>query len=121
MQSGNELAIWNLKNKLVDFKVRFVERMNAAFTCSNGIVCIPRLANGCLLKFGQDPAGCMKNHLTKGVEDKFFPSLNCLRNKFELSYGNSFYLEIDEAIVNWSAYSKKLPISACYHDYLVRD
>jgi hypothetical protein len=90
---------------MVDFKVRFVERMNAAFTCSNGIVCIPRLVNGCLMKFGQDPAGCMTNHQPKEnqSENKFFPNLNCLRNKYELSYGDKFYLEIDEALVNWSA------------------
>ena len=98
--------------------------MNAAFTCSNGIVCIPRFVNGCLMKFGQDPAGCMENHKPKlnQPENKFFPNLNCLRNKFELSYGGKhFYLAVDEALVNWSAQTKFLPISVYYNDYLIRD
>ena len=52
IQSINCITIFNILNGQIDYKVAFLYNMNIDVTVSETFVCVPRIENGVLLKFG---------------------------------------------------------------------
>jgi len=53
IQTDRDLTIFNVENRKIDFKVKFIYSMNVEITVSQGYVAVPRSKSGVLLEFGE--------------------------------------------------------------------
>ena len=137
VQSIRGITIFNVKNKSIDIKVKFIEDCMIDLTTGFGMIAVPRTKNGILLDFGsfQDSDQIkiqLRTQKTRGKnkpnggKNKQISHLNQLIDQFKAIYPSIWtsdpnsqgYICIDESMVDWSSKKKLLPVGIKYPDYI---
>ena len=99
------LTVFNVVEKRVDFKFKFVDKYNFDISLSKGVVSLPRKQNGIIIDFGLDLDELDKYKSVNGEEKFVFENLNDIRLMFNKVYSKHHlsYLLIDESVVDWGS------------------